>query len=182
MCTVATVMVLDLPSQSVSRRAIGDCEQTRLQAAALPVYHHRSPGSLSTHPPLLILLQNAATVLINVAATKAGFLEMKPWKLSEIKQFLVPQTASHAVIHHWWQVQGLFFAATLGLSNFGLPRVATSTLIVPKSLTTIFCMWAETWLGLVRAVAPYLTVSLMLDFSYDRMCRRLLASLPILHC
>lgn len=84
-------------------------------------------------PCIVTGVQNAATVLINVAATKAGFLEMKPWKLSEIKQFLV---------------QGLFFAATLGLSNFGLPRVATSTLIVPKSLTTVFCMWAETWLGL----------------------------------
>jgi len=83
-------------------------------------------------PCVVTGLQNAATVVINLLATRVGVLQMKPWRLYEIKQFLV---------------QGALFAATLGLSNFGLPRVATSTLIVPKSLTTIFCMWAESWLG-----------------------------------
>lgn len=84
-------------------------------------------------PCLVTGLQNAATVLINLGATSVGIFEMKQWQLGELKQFVV---------------QGALFAATLGLSNFGLPRVATSTLIVPKSLTTIFCMWAESWLGM----------------------------------
>jgi len=84
-------------------------------------------------PCIITGFQNAATVVLNVLAARAGLLSMNPWRLSEIRQYLV---------------QGALFAATLGLSNFGLPRVATATLIIPKSLTTVFCMVAESAMGM----------------------------------
>jgi len=128
-------------------------------------------------PCLITCFQNFMTVLINIGASRAGVLTMKPWKLHHLRSF---------------SVQGFLLALTLGMSNFALPKVATSTLIIFKSLTTILTSWTETALGLatfsVRAHIALATsfagavVYSLGDSYYDPVAYQLFFAVAIVNC
>jgi len=83
-------------------------------------------------PCVVLLFQNGATVLINLASVRLNLLTMKPWSFREMKKF---------------SVNALFMAASLSLNMLALPRVAVATLLVFKSLQVILSAWTETVLG-----------------------------------
>jgi len=128
-------------------------------------------------PCLISCTQNAITVALNILAVKSGALEMKPWQISHLQKYMV---------------QGVFFTATIGLSVAGLPKVATSTLIVFKSLTTMLTSCTEMCLGLAifsRREHAALTASFLgsvlyasQDAYYDAAAYQLFLLVALVNC
>lgn len=83
-------------------------------------------------PCLVLCYQNGMTVVINLLCVKTGLLEMKEWRLDEMKKFAV---------------QALILAVSLFLNMVALPRVAVATLLVFKSIQVCGSAAMESALG-----------------------------------